>query len=202
MLMSSVTPISAARAARLPSAAESMCSVKPAIQPAGAPRLDAEISKAGLAYDARALWLAYPNLRDAADRLIDLLSAEWPSRRVTTDSAAVQAVLTAIARVKEGFTQHEDTRDMIVANFLHGIATVADDIAGVTAWGFNKEKAVEQFDPTLGSFDAWARGGDFTDIRFYFAEKLSTSEVEGTRLKILCAVASAKDVGVATRFKK
>jgi hypothetical protein len=83
--------------------------------------------------------------------------------------------ITAITRVKEGFTQHEISREMIVANFLHGIASVADDMAGVTAWGFNKEKAVEQFDPTLGSFDAWARGGDFTEIRFYFAETRSST---------------------------
>ena len=57
-----------------------MCSVKPAIQPAGAPRLDAEISKAGMAYDARALdqllsfapsELAKPTLFDADFALSD-----------------------------------------------------------------------------------------------------------------------------------
>jgi hypothetical protein len=164
--------------------------------------LDAEIEKAGLTYDARALWLAYPNLRDAADRLIEMLSTEWPSSRVPSASAAVQAVITAITRVKEGFAQQEISREMIVANFLHGIASVADDVAGVTAWGFNKEKPIEQYDVGVTNFDIWSANKDFTEIRFYFAETRSPSEVEGTRLKVLCAVAGARDVGVAARFKK
>ncbi|MDO8280813.1 MAG: hypothetical protein Q7T63_22200 [Burkholderiaceae bacterium] len=200
--MSSVTPISAARTARSSALADPMYSVSAPIPLTGTARLDSEIAKAGLTSDARALWLAYPNLHDAACRLLEMLSTEWPSSRVPKASAAVQAVITAISRVKEGFSQQETSREMIVANFLHGIASVADDVAGVTAWGFNKEKPVEQFDVGTSNFDVWSSNQAFTEIRFFFAENRSSSEVEGTRLKVLCAVASARDVGVAARFKK
>jgi len=200
--MSSVTPISAARTARNPALSDPVYSVSAPIPLSGTARLDSEIASAGLTYDARALWLAYPNLRDAADRLIEMLSTEWPSSHAPRTSAAVQAVITAISRVKEGFAQQEISREMIVANFLHGIASVADDVAGVTAWGFNKEKPVEQFEVGAASFDAWASNRAFTEIRFFHAENRSSSEVEGTRLKVLCAVASARDVGVTARFKK
>jgi hypothetical protein len=89
-----------------------------------------------------------------------------------------------------------------VANFLQGLSTVADDVAGVIAWGYQKDKAMEQYDSAKGSFAEWSSGGGFTEVRFHFAEDQSTSEVEGTRLKLLCAVASAKDVGIASRYKK
>ncbi|MDO9099803.1 MAG: hypothetical protein Q7V53_03530 [Caldisericota bacterium] len=202
MFKSTVTPITAARAGRLPALADALSVLNLPLSACGSKRLDEVINKAGLAYDARAIWLGYPNLRKAAERLVEMLTSEWPSLSLATDSAAIQAVLTGIVRVKEGFAQHEDTREMIVANFLQGLATVADDITGVTAWGYQQERAMEQFDSTAVSFDTWIRDSDFTEIRFYSAEKLSSNEIEGTRLKILCSVASAKDVGVATRLRK
>lgn len=164
-------------------------------------RLQAAIDAAGLTYDARAIWLVYPNLRAAADRLVELFSADWPCRGATQDSAAIAAVLQAILHVKEGVRNHEDTRSMIVANFLQGLATAADDIAGTVAWGFQRGQAVGALDILRDSFDAWSRKGKLTEVRFFCSEGLGASEVEGFRLKILCAVANAKDVGAATRYR-
>lgn len=200
-MTSSVTPISAARGfSALP--ADAHLTITPNNLGAGRQRMGEAIAKAGLSSDARALWLAYPNLQSASERLVDLIGSEWPSRTVVGASAAFQAVLTAITKVNEGVQHGEATRDFIVANFLQGLLSVTDDLAGVVAWGFHKDKAVEQFDPATMAFDAWAKSGSFSEVRFFFAERTSPSELEGTRLKVLCAVASVKDVGVATRYKR
>ncbi len=200
--MNTVTNIAAARGNSRKAGDDALHTVTlPGLQPTGE-RLKHAIDQAGLAYDARAIWLGYPNMLVAAERLVELLSLEWPSRQAVTQPAAIAAVLVAIRRVKEGMGQNEVTREMIVANFLHGLATVVNDVVGVSAWGYQKERPVEQYDATKGNFADWSRAGDFTEVRFYFAEELSQSEVEGTRLKLLCAVASAKDVGIAARFKK
>ncbi len=164
-------------------------------------RLEAAIDAAGLSYDARAIWLVYPNLRAAAERLVELFSSDWPCRGAAREPAAIAAVLQAIQHVKEGMRNQEDTRNLIVANFLHGLATAADDIAGTVAWGFQCGRPVGPFEALGCGFDAWCRRERLTEVRFFIGEALSASEVEGFRLKILCAVASAKDVGVATRFR-
>jgi hypothetical protein len=164
-------------------------------------RLDTAIEAAGLSYDARAIWLVYPNLRLAADRLVELFSADWPCRGAPRQSAAISAVLQAIQQVKEGMRNQEDTRNLIVANFLHGIGTATDDIAGTVAWGFQRDRPVGPFDALATGFDAWTRRERLTEVRFFMSESLSASEVEGFRLKILCAVANARDVGVATRYR-
>lgn len=164
-------------------------------------RLEAAIEAAGLGYDARAIWMGYPNLRAAADRLVDLFSADWPCRGLEEDSAAISAVLEAIRRVKEGMLYQEDTRNLIIANFLHGLATAADDVMGTVAWGFQRGRLVGAFDPLICGFEEWSRREQLTEVRFYFCEGLSASEFEGCRLKIMCAVADARDVGVAARYR-
>jgi hypothetical protein len=173
--------------------------VPPAV--ASQQRLESAIEAAGLTYDARAIWLVYPNLRAAADRLVELFSADWPCRNVAREPAAILAVLQAIKHVKEGMRNQEDTRNLIVANFLHGLATAADDIAGTVAWGFQHGRPVGSFDPLGTSFEKWSQRERLTEVRFFIGETLMSSEVEGFRLKILCAVANAKDVGVATRYR-
>lgn len=195
----SITPASASGGPLAGTPPSHTVSLPPAVP--SQQRLEAAINAAGLSYDARAIWLVYPNLRAAADRLIELFSADWPCRDAARESAAISAVLAAIRHVKEGMRNHEDTRNLIVANFLQGLATAADDIAGTVAWGFERGRPVGAFDALASSFDTWSRRERLTEVRFFFGDGLSASEVEGFRLKILCAVANAKDVGVATRYR-
>ena len=69
------------------------------------------------------------------------------------------------------------------------------------AWGFERGRPVGAFDALGSSFDTWSHRERLTEVRFLFGDGLTASEVEGFRLKILCAVANAKDVGVATRYR-
>jgi hypothetical protein len=167
----------------------------------GPERLDAAIEGQGLGYDARAIWIGYPNLQRAALALVDRLSPDWPCRGDSQASAAIQAVLCAIREVRRGMAREENSRDQITANFLQGLAGAAADTAGTVAWGFRGATAVESFELWSGSFEQWCRDRALTEVRFYRGGGQSSCETEGTRLKLLCAVASARDVGTACRWR-
>jgi len=158
--------------------------------------LDAE----SLMSDSRALWLTYPGLRDAADKLIANISIGWPGQSGKYP-AAVQAILEAIRKVQERLTFGEGTREFIVANYLTGLGTVAQDVAHTQAWGFRSNRVIEQWTSLDKNFVDWANEGGFDEVRFYPRTTVPANEVEGMRWKLLCAVASAKDIGVMSRYR-
>lgn len=167
----------------------------------GEARLATAIDRQGLAYDARAVWIGYPNLKRAALMLVEQLSPDWPCRGRPNSSAAIRAVLHAIRSVRQGVERSESSRDQITANFLQGLASAAADTAGTIAWGFQQSTPIGPFEVWSGSFDRWCRECALTDVRFYRSDNPSSCEAEGTRLKLLCAVASARDVGIASRWR-
>lgn len=158
--------------------------------------LDAE----SLMSDSRALWLTYPGLRDAADKLIANISFGWPGQS-SKYPAAVQAILEAIKKVQERLTHGEGTRELIVANYLSGLGTVAQDVAHTQAWGFRSNRVIEQWTSLDKNFVDWANEGGFDEVRFYPRTTVPANEMEGMRWKLLCAVASAKDIGVMSRYR-
>lgn len=168
---------------------------------AGEARLKAALEQHALAYDARAIWIGYPNLQRAAFGLVEQLSADWPCRGQPDASAAIQAVLNAIREVRKGMERQESGRDQITANFLQGLASAAADTAGTVAWGFHGPRPVEPLELWSGSFERWCRDSALTDVRFYRGGGPSSCETEGTRMKLLCAVACARDVGIASRWR-
>jgi hypothetical protein len=168
---------------------------------AGEARLEAALEQHALSYDARAIWIGYPNLQRAAFGLVEQLSADWPCRGQPDASAAIQAVVLAIRDVCHGLERRENSREQITANFLQGLASAAADTAGTVAWGFRGVKPVEPFELWSGSFERWCRDNALTDVRFYRSGGPSSCETEGTRLKLLCAVATARDVGIAIRWR-
>lgn len=167
----------------------------------GPARLQFALEQQSLAYDARAIWIGYPNLQRAALALVEQLSADWPCHDQPDASAVIRAVLHAIREVRHGMERDESGRDQITANFLQGLASAAADTAGTVAWGFRGPRPVEAFEVWSGSFERWCRDCALTDVRFYRSSGSSACETEGTRLKLLCAVASARDVGIASRWR-
>jgi hypothetical protein len=163
--------------------------------------LQTALEEENLQSDVPGLWLGYPNLKEAAEKLLKLLSSKWLSHGQAENSAVVAAILRGVKRVKEGLGHEENSQDAIVVNFYEGLGTIADDVAGVYAWGYEKARPVEQYDDSKGAFTTWAHGNSFTDIRFFFRPKTSRKDVDGTRWKLLCAVAPTRDVGIVSRFK-
>lgn len=163
-------------------------------------QLGVAIHAAGLEADVRGVWMAYPNLREATSKLLGLLSSSWPCANGFDKSAVVEAALGAIGRVKGGLERGENSRDFVVANYLAGLGGVAEDLVKLQAWGFLKDRAVEQWSiEDKKPFLDWANLGGFTEIRFYRRRHADYRELMGTRFKLLCAVASAKDVGATAR---
>lgn len=163
----------------------------------GMEMVEKEFERLGILHDQRALWMAYPNLQMATEKLMGIFSYVWPSSIEDGRSAVSVAAQEALRRVREGVERGENTRSLVVANYLKGLVTIASDVVAVRAWGCTKGKEVEEWDSERQSFMQWSQG--FTEVRFYTRPKASHVEVDGTRMKLLCAIASARDVGTMTR---
>lgn len=197
-----VTPITAVRGAKKEPVTRAYCALAVPFSTDGEHQLLRKaVEEANLLSDMKAIWFAYPNLKEAAEKLDRMLTHAWPSRSAHGGSAVGEAVITALRRVKEGLEAREESRDFIISNFLDGLCTVAQDVAGVQAWGYQNGKPLEQYDDSAGDFEKWANANAFTEVRFFFKTETTGHEIQGTRLKLLCAVASTKDVGVVARYK-
>lgn len=154
----------------------------------------------GFISGSRALWLTYPSLKEASEKLISNLSLRWPSK-VGPYPAAIQAILKAFKFVDDGLQVGEGTREHIVANYLRGLGMAAEDIVQNQAWGFQGNRVIEQWISMDQTFADWANSGHFDEVRIYRKEGGAVRELDGTRLKLICAVAAVKDVGVMSRFR-
>lgn len=162
--------------------------------------LNQALTAEGYISGSRALWLTYPSLKEASEKLISNLSLRWPSK-VGHYPAAIQAILKAFKFVDDGLQVGEGTREHIVANYLRGLGMAAEDIVQCQAWGFQGNRVIEQWISMDQTFAEWANSGHFDEVRIYLKEAGQSRELEGTRLKLICAVAGVKDVGVLSRFR-
>lgn len=148
---------------------------------------------------AQGLWIGMPSLRDAADKLIERVTVAWPGLD-GGGSAAVKAIVNAIKLVAHGLENGETTRELVVANFMRGMSTVANDLASIEAWGLQESRTVEQWDARDFNFQAWASSGRFDEVRFYKKASIPVAMLDGMKWKIMCEVASLRDVGIMSRF--
>lgn len=200
-----VTPISVARGAtRKEPVTQADLALPVPIRASDKQQLLKAVEDARLIDEMRAVWSVYPNLRQATEKLTNLLSFSWPSRHSSGQSAVCEAIVTALKRFRDGLESHEDSADFIVFNFLDGLCSgVARDVAGIQAWGYQNGRPIEQYEEDAGRFDAWANASvtAFTEIRFFFKTETSANQFRGTRQKVLCAIATTKDVGIVARYK-
>jgi hypothetical protein len=162
--------------------------------------LDRALDAEDLNSSKRAVFMGFPSLRITADKLLEQITVGWPSQ-TGKYSAAVTAILNALKAVENGMGQGEDSRQAVIANFMRGLSSVADDVAHIDVWGVSNNRSIEQWNPAGDSFRIWATDSKFDELRFYQKPIVSLNEVEGTRLKIMCSVANARDVGAMARFK-
>jgi len=199
--MTKVTPLFPT-ARKAPSIGDIECEhiIKPPTKDEGHKAFLATLQLAGMSSDLTPLWFTYPNLKEATTKLLEILSIDWPASTDLGKSAVVCATGMALARVKQGVKGGESAREFIVSNYLAGLAAVAEDVVLLRAWGYVKDRAIEQWNLEQGGFQKWASERAYTEIRFVSNPQLNMNEIKGTRMKLLCAIASAKDVGVVTRF--
>ena len=168
----------------------------------GGALLAAALEESGLSLHARMIMLGYRNLSSVTDALFDFMSTDWPiSSQATSQSAAVAAVVEAINAVQTGLAQQDTGRDFVVCNFLRGIGSIARHVSGLQAWGCDGDEVVDLWKPEHGRVAAWANSGRFTQVHFYKRELVTKAETEGVRLKILCQVATARDIGLLQKYR-
>ena len=201
--MSVVTPISSARGV-VPGEsgdAQAVRIVRLSFADNSKQLLEQILRESQLTQDARAIWLAYPQLQSAAEKTVDMLSLAWPYAGDASKSAIVEAIVAALTRVRQGLTQRENTTPMVVRNFLSGLATVADDVMRTQAWGYLGGRPVEQYAHDDWNFVQWAHSGRFDEVRFYAGAEVPRSDLNGARLKYLCNVADSRAVGLVELHK-
>lgn len=164
----------------------------------GLPVLLAELTNTGLQDDLRTIWSAYPNLEEATQKLLQKISIVWPSREDPNLSAVVKATIKAVQAVKHSIDVGERSRAQVVAAYLQELATVADDVATIKALGVHGKNQQRW---TLEDPDLWKWLGDsgFDEIKFMAVDEPNPNEVTGTRIKLLCAIATTRDVGLVGR---
>jgi hypothetical protein len=151
--------------------------------------------------EARSIWFAFPSLRTAAEQTLEMLTLAWPALGIQGKSAVALAVLTALSRVRRGLEDRENTTDLVVRNFLTGLATVAESVARTQAWGFKEGRSIEQYDHNRWDFATWSHRGDFDEVKFFVRSDVSKVDQNGTRLKFLCKVADSRYVGLVDLYK-
>lgn len=173
--------------------------VEAALATEGVAKLLGAIAECGLHDDLRSIWGAYPNLEDATHRLLNKISIAWPARAAPEDSAVVAATIKAVRAVKECITNGDRSRAQVVGVYLAALASVADDVATVRAFGClgkNEERW------TLEDADllSWVHAHGFSELKFFPVDDPNPNELAGTRMKLLCAIASTRDVGLVGRY--
>lgn len=173
--------------------------VDPSMVTEGLAVLTAAMRDQGLEDDLRSIWAAYPNLQDATSKLLNRITIAWPSRIKPSESAIVVATAKAVKAVKKGIALGDRSRAQVVATYLNALATVADDVASIRAWGY-LGKSQERWTLEDGDLWVWAGGRRFTGIKFFAVDDPNPNDVAGTRIKLLCAIATTRDVGLVGRY--
>lgn len=154
----------------------------------------------GLKDDLQNIWAAYPNLEDATSKLLSRLSISWPSQEDSAKSAVALATIKAIRAVKRGIDAGERSRAQVVAAYLSGLATVAEDVAAVRVWGCHGAKSQERWSLEDSDLAEWVERKGFDEVKFFSVDQPNQTEVAGTRMKLLCAIATTRDVGLLGRY--
>lgn len=156
------------------------------------------LTSTGLQDDLRTIWSAYPNLEEATQKLLHKISIVWPSRDDPEVPAVVKATIKAVQAVKHSIEIGERSRAEVVAAYLHELATVADDVAAIKVLGIHGKQHLRWTleDPDLWQ---WLGANGFDEIKFLMIDEPNPNEVAGTRIKLLCAIATTRDVGLVGR---
>lgn len=169
---------------------------------ADAPDLSTYLEERGLDRDARGLWIGYANLQQAAQRLQHWIGPHWPSQEDEKDPAVFRAIVKAINDVKAGLLRGESDRRYVIANFHSGLAKIASDLTGFTAWGCTGSKASNQLQPFDIKFADWAEAGKFDKIIFSPRSAVSSDELCGTVWKMRAFIAPVRDIGVIHKYSE
>lgn len=158
------------------------------------------VVEAGFIEDLKSIWSAYPNLEEATGRLLSRITFAWPSREKACSPAIALATIKAVKAVKRSIASGERSRTHVVGAYLGGLSSVAEDVACVRVWGYCKDNTQKLWTVDDADLAVWIAENGFTDVKFFTLDETSQNEITGTRMKLLCAIASTRDVGLVGRF--
>lgn len=159
------------------------------------------IRREGLREDMHNIWSAYPNLEEATYRLLSRLTISWPSQEDASQSAVAVATIKAVRAVKRGIEQGERSRSEVVSAYLGGLSSVATDVAAVRVFGCHGTKSQERWSLEDADLGDWVQSNGFDQVKFFPVEELNPNDLAGTRMKLLCSIATTRDVGLVGRAR-
>lgn len=154
-----------------------------------------------LAYEARNVWIAHPNLHMSAQLLLGWISDQWPSQVIGSGRmAGFSAVEVALNEVRIGLASREDDTRQVIANFHKGLVSVADDIASFAAWGCVEDQGMFAWRPFEdGRLVDWVKRNEFDSVAFSHVDQVDVVVRDGIAWKMRAAIASARDLGQLVR---
>lgn len=166
----------------------------------GQAEIDRALEQMFLDADARGLWMGYPNLRHSVELLTQWVGIDWPSVAKPSQPALAGAVAAAIMAVKSGLERQESDRRFVIANFHLGLATIANDLSGICAWGCTKQKVMQQWEPFVEPFPKWCASGRFDRVLFSNEPNVNETSHDGLIWKMRGSIAPMHDLGVIHRY--
>lgn len=165
--------------------------------------LERYLQEKSLAADARGIWLGYPSLRNAVDRLIGWIGVEWPAYQAPEESAVLQAVAAGVLRFKSGVMRGETDRRLAIANFFRGLTdSVLPALVSYACSGVDGQRVQSRLELFDDEFDEWARSGEFDSVLFSKSGTGDHLHQEGMRLKLWANIATINDLGVLNTYAR
>lgn len=165
--------------------------------------LERYLQEKSLAADARGIWLGYPSLRLAVDRLIGWVGVEWPAFEAPNESAVLRAVAAGVTRFKSGIMRGETDRRLAIANFFKGLTeSVLPSLVCYACSGIDGQRVQSRLTLFDEQFEAWVFSGEFDSVLFSRSGTGDHLHQEGMRLKLWANIATINDLGVLNTYAR
>jgi hypothetical protein len=117
---------------------------------------------------ARSIWMHYPNLQLASERLAAFITPRWPSS--TGGSLLSKAVETAVLKVQESVSGGDTFKGRQVGLYLHGLASCVTDVARIAVYGVDDEGETVMWEYFSEPLKDWAEKRGIHQLQAYLAD--------------------------------
>jgi len=137
---------------------------------------------------AKSIWMHYPSLQLATERLAMFITPRWPSS--TGGSLLSKAVETAVFKVQDAVQGGDNFKGRQVGLYLHGLASCVADVARISVYGEDEHGETAMWQYFSEPLKDWANKRGITELQAYLAPNEPTpGELLGLRTILVGRIA-------------
>jgi len=140
---------------------------------------------------ASVLWIEWPNLRDAAENLVNYITPHFMG---ADGSLAAETVTRAVEAYGEAARSAD--RNAPLVEFMSTLAAAADRIMSVQAIAVGADGRLRYWDVWGLSLPQWLRSGEFPAFYLRDREPLLPREVRGARTALASRLVGHRELGL------